>query len=174
MHQAECHGVRPAVNALTIDVEDYFHPNAMDGVVAPAQWDGLPHRVEGNTLRLLDLLSEFVAYHGFAHRLVYRMGREQFRIDVARSRRVLEDCLGTRVVGFRAASYSIVTSTPWALDVLIDMGFEYDSRCSACGISPRAYAIVRLARCSWPQRVLSFVADVMQDGRIMIFDDSMK
>ncbi len=148
--------VGPTINALTIDVEDYFHPNAMDDVVQPAEWDRLPQRVERNTYRILDLLSECdvratffvlgwvgerwpnlvieinrrgheVACHGFAHRLVYRLGREKFHDDVVRGRQVLEDCLGVRIAGFRAASYSIVQSTPWAFDVLIDAGFDYDS-----------------------------------------------
>ena len=144
------------INALTVDVEDYFHPNAMDGVVPPSQWDAMPHRVEANTRRMLDLLDECgvhatffvlgwvaerwpqlisdierrgheVACHGFAHRLVYQLGREPFRDDVLRARSVLEDIVGHRIAGFRAASYSIVDSTLWALDVLIDLGFTYDS-----------------------------------------------
>jgi len=144
------------INALTVDVEDYFHPNAMDGVVPPSQWDAMPHRVEANTRRMLDLLDECgvhatffvlgwvaerwpqlisdierrgheVACHGFAHRLVYQLGREPFRADVLRARSVLEDIVGHRIAGFRAASYSIVDSTLWALDVLIDLGFTYDS-----------------------------------------------
>ena len=143
-------------NILTVDVEEYFHPNAMDAVIDPSSWDGLPRRVEHNTHRLLDLLSEHevqatffvlgwvaerlphlvaeiarrgheVACHGYAHRLVYRLGPARFRDDVTRGKRVLEDCLGARVTGFRAASYSIVESTLWALDVLIEEGFEYDS-----------------------------------------------
>jgi polysaccharide deacetylase family protein (PEP-CTERM system associated) len=151
------HGVEPSmVNALTIDVEEYFHPNALDDVVRPADWDALPHRVERNTYRLLDILSEFrvhatffvlgwvaerwpqlvleiarrgheVACHGYAHRLVYRLGPEPFRTDVMRAQHMLEDRLGARVAGFRAASYSIIASTLWALDVLIELGFEYDS-----------------------------------------------
>lgn len=141
---------------MTIDVEEYFHPNAMDGVVAPTAWDTLPHRVEHNTHRVLDILSEFqvnatffvlgwvaerwprlvteiarrgheVACHGFAHRLAYRLGPDAFRTDVARAKRILEDCLGKRVAGFRAASYSIVAETLWALDILVEEGFEYDS-----------------------------------------------
>jgi polysaccharide deacetylase family protein (PEP-CTERM system associated) len=128
----------------------------MDGVVAPSQWDALPHRVEGNTRRVLDLLSECdvratffvlgwvaerwphlvveiarrgheVACHGFAHRLVYRLGPERFREDVLRARGLLQDLVGQPIAGFRAASYSIVDSTLWALDVLIELGFTYDS-----------------------------------------------
>ncbi|MDX2165618.1 MAG: DUF3473 domain-containing protein [Deltaproteobacteria bacterium] len=143
-------------NILTVDVEEYFHPNAMDAAVDPSQWDVLPRRVEQNTQRLLDVLSAHevratffvlgwvaerlprlvgeiarrgheVACHGYAHRLVYRLGPQRFRDDVRRGRQVLEDCLGARVAGYRAASYSIVASALWALDVLIDEGFEYDS-----------------------------------------------
>jgi polysaccharide deacetylase family protein (PEP-CTERM system associated) len=144
------------VNALTVDVEEYFHPNAMDDAVSPDAWDALPTRVEANTYRLLDLLSAHdvratffilgwvaqraprlvteiarrgheVACHGFAHRLVYRLGPERFRADVTRARAQLEDLVGEPVGGFRAASWSIVDSTLWALDVLIELGFEYDS-----------------------------------------------
>jgi polysaccharide deacetylase family protein (PEP-CTERM system associated) len=144
------------VNALTIDVEDYFHPNAMDGAVSPADWDRLPPRVERNTLRLLDLLEaqhvhatffvlgwvaerwpqlvveidrrgHEVASHGYAHRLVYRQEPSQFRADIKRGKAVLEDRLGAPVVGFRAASYSLIESTLWALDILIEEGFTWDS-----------------------------------------------
>jgi polysaccharide deacetylase family protein (PEP-CTERM system associated) len=146
----------PVVNALTVDVEEYFHPNAMDAAVSPAQWNSLPHRVEGNTGRVLDLLKEHgvratffvlgwvaerwpglvrriadagheLASHGYAHRLVYKLGPEKFREDVVRGKRLLEDCAGRRIRGFRAASYSIVPETPWALDILVEEGFEYDS-----------------------------------------------
>jgi len=149
-------GQRGFRNVLTVDVEEYFHPNAMDGAVDPSRWDGLPKRVEHNTHRVLDLLSEHdvhatffvlgwvaerlphlvteiarrgheVACHGYAHRLVYRLGPARFRDDVARSKRILEDCLGSRITGFRAASCSIVETTLWALDILIEEGFEFDS-----------------------------------------------
>lgn len=168
------------INALTVDVEEYFHPNAMDGVVPPSQWDALPHRVEANTRRVLDLLDECdvratffvlgwvaerwpqlvsdierrgheVACHGFAHRLVYQLGPERFRDDVLHARRVLEDIVGHRIAGFRAASYSIVDSTLWALDVLIDLGFTYDSsifpiRHDLYGIPSFSRAPVRIER----------------------------
>lgn len=149
-------GRAPIVNALTIDVEDYFHPNAMDDTVSPQQWDRLPHRVERNTMRLLDLLDAHgvratffvlgwvaerwphlldeiarrgheVASHGYAHRLIYRQEPHQFRADVARGKAILEARLGSPVTGFRAASYSLIESTAWALDVLIEEGFRYDS-----------------------------------------------
>jgi len=149
-------GASGFTNVLTVDVEEYFHANAMDAAVDPSSWDRLPRRVENNTRRLLDLLSEHdvsatffilgwvaerlpglvveiarrgheVACHGYAHRLVYRLGPRRFRDDVARGKRILEDCLGMRISGFRAASCSIVATTLWALDILIEEGFEYDS-----------------------------------------------
>lgn len=144
------------VNALTIDVEEYFHPNAMDGVVAPGEWDHLPARVEGATHVVLDLLDAHevratffvlgwvaerlpglvdeiarrgheIGSHGYAHRLVYKLGPRRFREDVLRGKAVLEDRLGAPVAGFRAASFSVVPSTPWAIDALIEAGFRYDS-----------------------------------------------
>lgn len=144
------------LNALTIDVEEYFHPNAMDGVLAPSQWDAVPHRVEHNTQAMLDLLSAHdtratffvlgwvaerfpglvrdiaargheIACHGYAHRLVYTLGPAAFRDDVVRAKRLLEDCVGAAVPGFRAASFSIVRDTLWALDILIEEGFRFDS-----------------------------------------------
>jgi polysaccharide deacetylase family protein (PEP-CTERM system associated) len=144
------------LNALTIDVEEYFHPNAMDDAVRPEEWAALPHRVEGNTHRLLDVLGEHdvratffvlgwvaerwpqlvreiakrgheVASHGYAHRLVYKLGPDRFRDDVRRGKCVLEDALGRRVLGFRSASWSIVATTLWAVDILVEEGFEYDS-----------------------------------------------
>ncbi len=144
------------VNVLTIDVEDYFHPNAMTTTVPRADWERLPARVEGSTHLMLDLLAEHgvratffvlgwvaerlpqlvdeiagrgheIACHGYGHRLVSELGPELFREDVMRAKAILEDRLGAPVVGFRAASYSLVRTTPWAIDALIEAGFEYDS-----------------------------------------------
>lgn len=144
------------VNALTVDVEEYFHPNAMDGVLPVTSWDTMPHRVERNTYAMLDLLSgchvratffvlgwvaerwpqlvrdiaqrgHEIACHGFAHRLAYKLGPAAFRQDVSRARRILEDCIGDAVHGFRAASWSIVHDSLWALDILVEEGFRYDS-----------------------------------------------
>lgn len=146
----------PATNCLTVDVEDYFHPNAMDALLRPDDWDSLPQRVERNTHRVLDLLDQYgaratffvlgwvgerhpdlvreivsrgheLACHGHLHRLAYELGPTEFRRDVARARAVLEDAAGERVEGFRAASYSILATTMWAIDILIELGFSYDS-----------------------------------------------
>lgn len=147
---------QPLVNAMTIDVEDYFHVSAFDGVVPRSQWDRLESRVCANTERLLDLFAEHnvratffvlgwvaerhpaligriaaagheVASHGFGHRLVYDQTAAAFREDVRRAKAVVEQAAGTAVHGYRAPSYSIVARSLWALDVLIEEGYTYDS-----------------------------------------------
>ena len=144
------------VNAMSIDVEDYFHVSVFDGVVPRAAWDGLESRVVSNTSRLLDLFDEFsvrstffvlgwvaerqrdlvreiaqrgheVASHGYAHRLIYDQTLPAFRQDVRRAKNLLEEACGRRVVGYRAPSYSITPRSLWALDVLLEEGYEYDS-----------------------------------------------
>ena len=144
------------INALTIDVEDYFHVTAFERQVNPEQWDTYPLRVEDNTLRILDMLDEFalkatffvlgwvaeripslvkeihrrgheIACHGYGHQLVYRLSPEEFRRDVSRAKTILEDLCGERVHGYRAPSYSITAKSLWALDILAEEGFSYDS-----------------------------------------------
>lgn len=144
------------VNAMSIDVEDYFQVSAFDRVVPRSAWDSMESRVSGNTTRLLDLFDEFgvratffvlgwvaerqpalvreivrrgheVASHGYGHQLVYDLTPEAFRADVRRAKQVLEDAAGQAVAGYRAPSYSITARSMWALDVLIDEGYRYDS-----------------------------------------------
>lgn len=144
------------VNAMTVDVEDYFHVSAFDGVVPRRRWDDLEHRVSENTDRVLAVFEDAgieatffvlgwvaerypalvrriaaqgheVASHGFAHRLVYDQTPSAFREDVTRAKRVLEDLSGTEVQGFRAPSYSITPRSLWALDILIEAGYRYDT-----------------------------------------------
>lgn len=143
-------------NAITIDVEDYFHVNAFKNYINPAQWDTYPVRVEDNTLIILDMLDEFsvkatffilgwvadrcpaaikeirdrgheIASHGYAHELIYDIGPKKFRDDIRRSKAVLENISGTVVHGYRAPTYSITKNSLWALDILIEEGFLYDS-----------------------------------------------
>ena len=144
------------LNALTIDVEDYYHVSAFEAVVPFADWERYESRVEKNTYRILDLLDAHttkatffvlgwiverhpelirtlvargheVASHGYAHRRVYTQTPEQFRTETRRSKRLLEDTLGQLIRGYRAASYSITVQSLWALDVLREEGFVYDS-----------------------------------------------
>ena len=144
------------VNAMSIDVEDYFHVSVFDGIVPRTAWAGMESRVVRNTARLLDIFDEYqvkstffvlgwvgerhpelvrqiaergheVASHGYAHRLVYDQTRAAFRDDIRRSKDLLEQACGRRIEGYRAPSYSITPKSLWALDVLIDEGYTYDS-----------------------------------------------
>jgi len=144
------------VNALSVDVEDYFQVSAFEEHIPFSSWDRYELRVEGNTKRILDLFDELgvkatfftlgwiaehcpalvkeihrrgheVASHGHRHRLVYQMSPDEFRADVSRTRRALEDLIGEPVLGFRAASFSIVSGCFWAMDVLEEEGYRYDS-----------------------------------------------
>ena len=144
------------LNALTIDVEEYFHVTAFARHIDPKDWDGYPRRVENNTNRLLELLAErethatffilgwvaercpglvrqihgaghAIGCHGYSHQAIYRGSREDFRRDVRRGKTVLEDLVSVAVTSYRAPSYSITTKTIWALELLGEEGFEYDS-----------------------------------------------
>jgi polysaccharide deacetylase family protein (PEP-CTERM system associated) len=143
-------------NALTFDVEDYVHVESAASIVRPSDWPAYAPRVDVNTRRILDLLERAtvkatffvlgwvadrhpslvreiaergheVACHSYAHRLVYTMTLDEFRADVRRARAAIEDAAGVRVVGYRAPTFSIVDRSLWALDVLADEGFQYDS-----------------------------------------------
>ena len=146
----------PIVNAMSVDVEDYFHASAFDRVVSRTSWPERESRVVANTHRLLELfdrhqvkgtffilgwvaarqpklvreianLGHEIASHGFAHQLIYTLTREQFREDVRRAKGVLEQSAATDVWGYRAPSFSIVRESLWALDVLIEEGYTYDA-----------------------------------------------
>jgi polysaccharide deacetylase family protein (PEP-CTERM system associated) len=143
-------------NALTVDVEDYFHVSAFSESINRSDWSNHPLRVERNTHRLLDLFDEHgaratffvlgwvakrvnslvreiasrgheVACHGYSHQLVYEQSPELFREETLRSKSLLEDIVQLPVRGYRAASYSITARSLWALDILAEAGFEYDS-----------------------------------------------
>jgi polysaccharide deacetylase family protein (PEP-CTERM system associated) len=157
--RATRNGARPVsdiVNAMTIDVEDYFHVSVFDGVVPRIQWEQLETRVCANTDRLLALFDEHavqatffvlgwvacrfpdlvkriaaggheIASHGYSHRLVYDQTPAAFREDVRRAKSVLEEIAGVPVRGFRAPSYSVTPRSLWALDILIEEGYSYDA-----------------------------------------------
>ena len=144
------------LNAMTIDVEDYFQVSAFEGLAPRHRWEEFESRVEANTMRLLDIFDEsnvkstfFVlgwvahrfpslvqeiarrghelASHGFLHRLVYDNTRDAFREDIRRSKDVIESAAGCPVVGYRAPSYSITPRSLWAFDILIEEGYRYDA-----------------------------------------------
>jgi len=146
----------PVINAFSVDVEDYFQVANLAPAIARDSWAQRESRVERNTQRLLDALAERsirgtffvlgwiaerhpglirriaqagheIASHGFSHQLIYQQSPGEFREETVRSKRLLEDLIGTAVIGYRAASFSITRDSLWALDVLIDAGFRYDS-----------------------------------------------
>lgn len=149
--------VKPSViHAMTVDVEDYFHVAAFAKVINPVDWPNWPSRVEANTYRLLQLFEQHqlkitffilgwvaerypalikaiaqagheVASHGYSHQLIYRQTPQVFKQETARSKQVLEDLIQTPVLGYRAASYSITRKSLWALDILAELGFTWDS-----------------------------------------------
>ncbi len=148
---------RNVLNAMSIDVEDWFHILEVEQVPAQADWAGLPSVVERNTERLLGLLEETgsgctgfllgwiaehhpqlakrvaeagceIATHGYAHELVREIGPERFRADVERSIDVIEGVTGRRPVGYRAPGFSITEDArDWAFEVLADLGMSFDS-----------------------------------------------
>jgi polysaccharide deacetylase family protein (PEP-CTERM system associated) len=144
------------LNAMTVDVEDYFQVSAFEPHVDRRDWRGFESRVCRNTERLLEIFARtdvratfFVlgwvaeqfpalvrrivaaghelASHGFEHRLVYELDREAFRSDLRRARMALEAAGGVAVLGYRAPSYSVTSKSLWALDVLIEEGYVYDA-----------------------------------------------
>ena len=143
-------------NVFSVDVEDYFQVEAFSDVVPRDRWSSYPLRVESNTRRLLDLLDErgveatfFVVgwvaerlpelvreiaarghelgCHSYWHRLIYKLDRAEFAADTRRAKDVIEQAAGSAVVGYRAPSYSITGASLWALEVLVEAGFTYDS-----------------------------------------------
>lgn len=166
------------INALTFDVEEYFHAEAFSSVVRPQEWPSLESRVVGATERLLDLLDETgtsatffvlgwvaerhgglvraiqtrgheIASHGYGHQMITRLNRAQFAEDVRRGKAAVEDVTGTAVIGYRAPTFSVVRGTLWSLEVLAEAGFRYDS--SIFPIVHDRYGIPDAAR--FPHRV---------------------
>ncbi|AXS85159.1 DUF3473 domain-containing protein [Marinobacter sp. Arc7-DN-1] len=165
-------------NALTIDVEDYFQVAALAEAVRREDWGSMEYRVEANTRRLLELLERHntratfftlgwvaekspqlvreiqkagheVASHGYSHQLIYNQAPEVFREETRRSKQILEDITGESVTGYRAASYSITSQSRWALDILAEEGFTWDS--SIFPVHHDRYGMPGTPR--WPHRL---------------------
>ena len=138
---------------MSIDVEDWFQVQNLSASIPRATWDERERRVEANTRRMLEIMSRTgarstcfvlgwvaerhpglvrdiaaagheIASHGYGHELVYDIGPDRFREDVRTAKRLLEDIAGVPVRGYRAPNFSI---TDWAIDVLAEEGYSYDS-----------------------------------------------
>ncbi len=143
-------------NALSVDVEDWFQVGAFENVIDRKDWDSLQFRVEANTDACLAMFEEAgvkgtfftlgwvaerapalmrriveggheLASHGWDHARVFTMTADQFRADLERARKTLEDAGGVAVTGYRAPSFSIDARTPWAHPVLAEAGYAYSS-----------------------------------------------
>lgn len=143
-------------NSVTFDLEDYFHVSAYAQQAPVEAWDSYPSRVEESTSRILDLLAEHdvcatffvlgwvaekkpaivkkvaaagheIACHSLLHRKVFDLTSQQFREDTRRSKAAIEQVSGCQVIGYRAPSFSITSRSIWALEILVEEGFLYDS-----------------------------------------------
>lgn len=143
-------------NYLTVDVEDYFQVAAFEKVIAPDVWDQYACRVAENVHAILDLFASHdvkatffivgwiaerypdlvleidrqgheIGCHSYWHRKIYDLTPEEFRKDTQQAKEVLEEILDKPVSGYRAPSYSITKKSLWALDILAELGFSYDS-----------------------------------------------
>jgi polysaccharide deacetylase family protein (PEP-CTERM system associated) len=143
-------------NYLTIDVEDYFQVAAFEKNISPDEWPQYESRVNNNTRSILDILDKQqtkatffvvgwiaekhpelvkeinrrgheIGCHSYKHQRITTLSREAFRDDTKRSKDILESIIGRKVLGYRAPSYTITKNTLWALDILAELGFEYDS-----------------------------------------------
>ncbi len=154
------------VNALTVDVEEYFCYAYPGDALSRDEWGELESRVVPHTLETLKILETHkiratffvlgwvverdpfllreirdrgheIGSHGYAHELVCNQSPQQFRDDVARSVDVIADVTGEMPMGYRAPSFSINGESVWALDVLAEFGFTYDA--SICPVRMRHY-----------------------------------
>ena len=156
MNATSINAMNKIPNALTVDVEDYFHVAAFASNISRDSWSARESRVVANTKKLLAMFEQFdvratffvlgwvaeqhpelvrdiasrgheIACHGYSHQLVYDQTPEEFYKETLHAKRVLENIAGAAILGYRAASYSITRESLWALDILVELGFAYDS-----------------------------------------------
>lgn len=145
-----------SVNALTFDVEDYYHVEAFHSVIQRQDWDGYERRVYNSTLKILEILARRgitatffilgwvaehtpdvvkeiqaagheIGSHGYAHQIIYHQTPDEFTADVRRSLEIIEAITGEKVHGFRAPSFSVTKRSLWAIEILQSFGLTYDS-----------------------------------------------
>ncbi len=172
------------VNGLSFDIEDWFQVENLRGAIDRSSWSSRPLRVEASTRRILELLAQTetratffflgwvaercpqlvreaaaagheIASHGYGHELVYRLAPAAFRDDVRRAKALLEDLSGQAVRGYRAPSFSITRESTWALDVLREEGYTYDSSVfPISGHDRYGFAECGTAPFTWPNGLL--------------------
>ncbi len=147
---------RTIPDALSVDVEDYFHVEAFADRIRPDTWEQYPSRVVDNTRRVLELFSgagvrgtffvlgwvaerfphlvreiqaagHELGCHSYLHQCIWRLTPEQFRSDTRRALAAIQDAGGTAVTGYRAPTFSVVEHTLWALEILAEEGLQFDS-----------------------------------------------
>jgi len=143
-------------HGLSFDVEEHFQVSAFWSENRRQQWDSLESRVENNTRRIADILAAHdmkatffvlgwvaerhpelirslsregheIASHGYSHELVTTQTPESFRADIRKAKQILENAIGKPILGYRAPSFSITNETRWALEILVEEGYVYDS-----------------------------------------------
>jgi polysaccharide deacetylase family protein (PEP-CTERM system associated) len=194
----DTHPTGAIVNALTIDVEDYFQVSAFAPYIQRSEWESMPCRVEQNIDRILALLSDThvkatfftlgwiaerypelvrrvsqagheLASHGFSHQRATDQRRDEFLADIRLAKAILEDISGHAVNGYRAPSFSVGPSNPWASECIGEAGYRYSSSVypirhdhygvpdaprfaheSSAGVLELPVATVRMFRANWP------------------------
>jgi polysaccharide deacetylase family protein (PEP-CTERM system associated) len=146
----------PPLHCLTFDVEEHFQVNAFDSEARRRSWGSSESRVERSTEKLLALLERHryratffvlgwiaerhaslvqriaaagheIASHGYGHEIITRLSPDEFREDVRKAKKILEDVIGAEIHGYRAPSFTIMPDTAWALEVLAQEGHRWDS-----------------------------------------------
>ena len=146
----------PILNAMSVDIEDWFQVGAFEHTIDPADWDSLTRRVERNTHAVIELFDRAgvkatfftlgwvaerhpalmraivdagheLASHGYGHERVFTLSPEAFSRNIDRTKKLLEDSSGAMVTGYRAPSFSIDKRTPWAHEILAERGYGYSS-----------------------------------------------
>jgi polysaccharide deacetylase family protein (PEP-CTERM system associated) len=141
---------------FSVDVEDWFHILAIESAPKFSEWESLPSFVEKNFLRLIDIFDRNevkvtcfflgwvakkfphlikeaasrgheIASHGYAHKLVYEMTEKEFYEDALKSKTIIEDITGHKVLGYRSSGFSVIKETPWFFEKLIKANYFYDS-----------------------------------------------
>jgi len=147
---------RQVYNALTIDVEDYYHVEAFQRVIRREDWHRYEPRIYNNTLKILELLARHgiqatffilgwvaeqtpgvvkeiqaaghdIASHGYAHQIIYEQTPDEFANDLRRSLEIIEDVTGVKVLGYRAPCFSVTKRSLWAIEIMQSFGLAYDS-----------------------------------------------